>query len=131
MLPIDYAAHARDLLAELTRVQEAAGDRFDLSPALRRVRALAEAVAKLRAPSDATLMALARALVPMEYTTGDRFDHDRALGQAPCPPLDPVRRLANAAPDSDEARFLTVAATRGRNRLCHALDCALEVAGRG
>jgi hypothetical protein len=69
-------------------------------------------------------MALSRALVPVDYTNGDRFDHDPALAQPPYPVLEPIRRLAASPAGSDEARFLNVAALRARNRLAHALDQA-------
>jgi hypothetical protein len=68
------------------------------------------------------LVAVSRAMVPMDYTTGDRFDHDPALAQAPYPVLDPVRVLAETQAGSDRARFLTVAAVRACNRLAFALD---------
>jgi hypothetical protein len=68
-------------------------------------------------------MQISRALVPIDYTSGDRFGHDPALGQSAYPPLDPIRRLAAAA-GSDDAKFMAVAATRARNRIAHALDQA-------
>jgi hypothetical protein len=40
--------------------------------------------------------------------------------------LDPLRKLAKVAPNTDSARFLTVSAKRGRNRLAHALRQAIE-----
>ena len=72
------------------------------------------------------MMAIGRALVPLDYTTGDRFDHDPALGLAPWPVLDALRRLADTAPDSDEAKFAEVSAIRAVNRLRHALDTAIS-----
>ena len=68
-------------------------------------------------------MQVSRALVPIDYTRGDRFDHDPALGQTAWPPLDPIRALA-AAKDGDSANFARVAAVRARNRVAHALDQA-------
>ncbi|MDA8049542.1 MAG: hypothetical protein M0002_05985 [Rhodospirillales bacterium] len=70
-------------------------------------------------------MAASRALVLLDYTTGDRFDHDPALALPPVPVLEPLRRLA-AAPAREEAAFLLVAATRARNRVAFALDQAAE-----
>jgi hypothetical protein len=60
----------------------------------------------------------------MDYTTGDRFEHDPALPQAPYPVLDVVRQLAAAGAGSDQARFLAGSATRACNRLAFALDQA-------
>ena len=62
--------------------------------------------------------------MPIDYTRGDRFDHDPALAQAPYPVLDPLRALAAAAAGSEEAQFLAVAARRACNRLGFALDAA-------
>lgn len=100
---------------------------IDLSPLLARVQALAAAAERLggdAARTNAALMATGRALVPMDYTTGDRFSHDPALGLPPWPVLDKLRALAEATPGSDAEKFLTVAAIRARNRLGHALDQA-------
>ena len=126
-LPLDYRETAADLGAELQALAGKLGGRFDLSPLLARVAALAEAAGHLGgdpARVNAALMAAGRALVPLDYTTGDRFSHDPALAQAPWPVLDKLRALAEAAPGSDAAKFLTVAATRARNRLGFALDQA-------
>lgn len=72
------------------------------------------------------LMAATRALVPMDYTSGDRFDPDPALKQAAYPVLDPIRVLAVTACGSDEALFASVAARRALNRVAHALDAAQD-----
>ena len=64
-------------------------------------------------------------IVPMDYTTGDRFDHDPALPQSRYPVLDVVRQLAGARAGSDQARFLAVGARRACNRLAFALDEAI------
>jgi hypothetical protein len=70
---------------------------------------------------DAALMRASRALAPVYYTTGDRFAHDPALPLPAWPVLQPLRDLANSTPRSDAAHALTVSATRGRNRMLHAL----------
>ena len=71
-------------------------------------------------------MRASRALAPVYYTSGDRFAHDPALPLPAWPVLDPLRKLAKIAPNTDSARFLTVSAKRGRNRLAHALREAIE-----
>ena len=43
------------------------------------------------------LMAVSRALVPVDYTTGDRFTPDPAISQPAWPPLDGLRRLARCS----------------------------------
>ncbi len=131
-LPLDYAETAGDLLGELAALQAKLGARFDLAGLSARAAALRDAAAALIArPAaqddavNAALMALGRALVPLDYTLGDRFDHDPALGLAPWPVLDAMRRLAGTAADSDDAKFGEVSAIRAANRLRHALDTAL------
>ena len=137
VLPLDYRETAADLKAELDKLATKLGTRLDLSPLLARVQALTAAAEHLggdAARTNAALMAAGRALVPMDYTTGDRFSHDPALGLSPWPVLDKLRALAEAAPGSDAAKFLTVAAIRARNRLAHALDqatSALHAAAKG
>lgn len=136
VLPLDYGAAAAALDRQLSELAAKLEGRLDLSRLTTRVGQLrdqAEAVRshapQLRDDVEANrinqaLVAVSRALVPMDYTTGDRFGHDPALGQAPYPVLDPVRRLAAAQAGSDEARFLANAATRACNRLAFALDQA-------
>ena len=136
VLPLDYAAAAAALEKELTGLAEQLGGRLDLSRLTRRARSLRDAAAATTArvpPTDEAagrvnraLMAVGRAMVPMDYTAGDRFAHDPALAQSAFPVLDPVRQLAGTAAGSDEALFLTVAATRACNRLGFALDQACQ-----
>jgi hypothetical protein len=129
VLPLDFAAHARDLLAELARLAAALGDRFSLSEligAAETTRDLAEALGTRVTPDDPTridrvLMHVSRALVPMDYTSGDRFAHDPALPVPSWASLGAIRALVEAPVGSDTARFLTVDATRARNRVLHAL----------
>ena len=135
VLPLDYTAAAAVLEKELTGLAEQLGGRLDLSRLTRRARSLRDAAAATARvpPTDEAagrvnraLMAVGRAMVPMDYTAGDRFAHDPALAQSAFPVLDPVRQLAGTAAGSDEALFLTVAATRACNRLGFALDQACQ-----
>ena len=134
VLPLDYAGAAAALQAELTALRQALNGAFDLSEVIGQAATLREkaaAVAALPAADSAAvarinqaLMDVSRALVPVDYTTGDRFEHDPALPQNKYPVLDALRRLASAPAGSDEARFLTVSARRACNRLGHALNQA-------
>jgi hypothetical protein len=132
ILPIDYATHAHALLDELAAMHAALGERFSLNDLVRGAEALRENAGKLSARAAAAgpeaaatinraIMAASRALVPVDYSRGDRFDHDPALPQPAWPALQPVRDLAATAPGSNEALFSNVAAMRARNRVLYAL----------
>lgn len=131
VVPLDHAATAEALLAELDALRARLGDRFDLAGligAAERVRD-ASRTACARAPSDPAtadraLMRASRALVPVDYTGGDRFAHAPALPLPPWPVLEPIRALAATEAGTDAARFAAVEATRARNRLGLALRCA-------
>ncbi len=124
-LPLDYAAHADALLTELRGLERVAVHGINLDHLLDLAAALRQTAAALpEAVPDAVLMRAGRALVPLDYTNGDRFAHDPALPQPPWPALEPLRRLAVAVPGTDEARLLTVAARRAANRLAYALGQA-------
>ena len=143
VLPLDHGRAARGLLAELEALQAAAGARFDLAPAVDAARALVElldragvALAGVDARTPAAkldainrgLMRLSRALVPLSYTTGDRFTHDLALPIPPLAGLQRVRELAALDPDTDAFKFARAALVRERNRAVHAFDTAASAA---
>jgi N-acetylated-alpha-linked acidic dipeptidase len=133
VLPIDYAEHAAMLLRELDQLRDKLGDRFDLSPLRAEVTRLQEAAIALRRRADAAagddelasinrcIMTMSRALVPMDHTLGDRFDHDPALALPAYPALTALRELAASERGSDAAKFIAVAAQRGLNRVARAV----------
>ena len=140
VLPIDWEEHAVYLLAELATFSEIVEGRFDLFVLIsraERLQANAAAVKHCGAPPDRinkALLAVAHALVPVDYSTGDRFGQDPALAQAAYPSLQPLRRLATLPAESDEAKFLTVRMMRARNRVAVALNeanAALECCLKG
>ncbi|TMQ20944.1 MAG: M28 family peptidase [Candidatus Rokuibacteriota bacterium] len=141
VLPLDHRRSARSLVAELEAVQAAAGPHFDLAPALDAARTLVERLERLPAllagidaasPRLETinrgLMRLSRVLVPLAYTSGDRFTHDLALPLPPLAGLQRARELAGLDPDGDTFKFTRAALVRERNRAVHALDSATSVA---
>jgi hypothetical protein len=143
VLPLDYAAHAEALGREIEGLRKKLDGRIDLDPLIARIEVLHEGATSLKARAqgnisddealriNASLIALSRALVPIDYTSGDRFEPDPALGQPPYPALEPLRRLASTAGGTDEAKFLEVAARRAANRVAAALDRAHTAVGRG
>ena len=118
ILPLDYAATACALQRELDTLAPSG----DLMDAARTLQANAETLKTRATACDAAivnraLMQVSRALVPLDYTTGDRFAHDPALAQPAWAALQPLRTLASATSGTDEAQFLSVDATRTRNRV--------------
>ena len=128
VLPFDYAAHATALLQEVYAIGATLGGALDLTPLITAASMVRDRAASLQsddpARADRSLMGASRALVPLDYTAGDRFAHDPALPQTPWPVLDPIRALARASPA--DRPFAAVDAVRARNRVLHALQEAVQ-----
>src|SRR5262249_55916771 len=138
---------AAELDEQIAHYHKIAGERFDLGPARERAQALRQEAAALhtaieglrthvaaggpepssRAAINAALMAPGRATHPLNYTAAGPFGHDPALAVPPLPLLAEARRLVEAQPGSDAARFSAVALQRGLNQVAHGLDLAREV----
>jgi hypothetical protein len=147
VLPLGPARAARavgDVAAELHAAAAGCFDLSAVSEAARRVAAGLDGrvhqLARLApaspeaAAANRTLMRLSRLLVPLLYTTGDRFAHDLAVGIPPLAGLQRARALAAMDPTADAARFAAAALVRERNRTLHALDEAAALTaeiGRG
>ena len=135
VLPMDWRATAAEFAATIAEYQDAAGDRFDLSPAAEAADGLSTSLSKLYAAIDVgtidwaaantVLKGLARILVPVNYTRGPRFTHDPALNVPPLP------AIANAAAlddvPGDKMGFVTTQLLRGRNRVVAALHEATRL----
>jgi hypothetical protein len=132
VVPLDYATHARALQVELDEVGKKLEGRFPLDAlksGAQKLHAAAEKIAARAGKASAdeakrmnrALLLASRALVPVDYTYGDRFAHDPALPVPAWPVLQPLRDLAKTKPNTDEAQFHLVAARRARNRMAHAL----------
>jgi hypothetical protein len=133
VLPFDYSAFADSILREFDSVESALADTFDLTPlydAASRLKAAALAFQSASESAeepqcqqmDAALMRVSRALVPINYTSGDRFQPDPALTLPPWPALQGLRDLARTVPDPARTPFFQVEARRTRNRILHALN---------
>ena len=132
ILPLDVAAHAGSLVAELKAIAaklEHESGLESLIDAAERVLRKAKAAMALKGVNEparvdrlnAALVGVSRSLVPLDYTEGDRFSHDPALPQPAWPALQKLRDLAAQKPNSDEARFHAVGAARARNRVLASL----------
>jgi len=147
VLPYVQAEAAREVAALLADYEAQARGRFDLAglraraeEAIRATEALdtlaAAAIGSNLDPASEAARAIvaaqkgvSRALVPLRYTTGNRFDHGAAM---PAPALQQLRGIAALAaldPESDEARFTSAALVRRRNGVAQALRAAIEAAG--
>ena len=143
LLPLDYTRFARAIAATVEELA-AAGSRWDAAPALEAVRHLAERAGAFAGALDAiaagghadlaraeaanrAMGALSRVLIPLFYTTGDRFHHDLAIPVPPLAGLQRARELSGLDPSSDEFRFAAAALVRERNRVVHALEEAAGV----
>jgi hypothetical protein len=106
VLPLDWEEHAIYLLGELSALAKPLDGRFDLSvltARAERFRMSAAAIKRCVAPPErlnAALIAVARALVPVDYSNGDRFAQDPALAQAAYPSHNPPRQLATRTAES-------------------------------
>ena len=136
VLPLDYAEHGRYLLDELATLQTAAGARFDLSELRRRAEKLVELASAMPPDADPQLLneilyQVSRALVPVDYTDCDPFDHDPALPMRAYPALQDLRNLAALPEGSDAEKFLTTRLVRARNRIAVALAAACTAIENG
>ncbi|MBV9567543.1 MAG: aminopeptidase, partial [Hyphomicrobiales bacterium] len=132
ILPLDPAAHLSSLVEELRSIAAKLEHDIGLEVVLEVAESLlrkAQSVVALKRVNEpasidrlnATLVRVSRALVPLDYTEGDRFSHDPALPQPAWPALQKLRDLAAQKPGSNEARFVAVGAARARNRVLASL----------
>jgi hypothetical protein len=142
LLPLDHARFARAILDAVEELDRLSGQ-WDAGPALEAARRLVERTGAFGKALDAlagdgspaaapveaanrAMVALSRTLVPLFYTTGDRFHHDLAVPVPPLAGLQMARELSRLEPTSDRARFAVAALVRERNRVVHALTEASE-----
>jgi hypothetical protein len=130
VVPLDHAATADALAKELEPLAGRLDGRFPIAPLMQATAALRQAAEAASAPgggaqdvaaANVALMRASRALVPADYTLGDRFRHDPALQTPAWAAVQPLRDLAATEPGSDDEKFVMVDALRARNRLAHAL----------
>ncbi|MGO4566887.1 M28 family peptidase [Rhizobium sp. 2YAF20] len=132
VLPYDYAAYTVALGDQLMKLSEQLADRLDIGrliAATRELEQLLISVLDMQAASsveaadrvNAALMRASRWLVPLNYTSGERFHHDPALPNVPWPSLAGMWELAQLPAGSADVAFYTVHARQTRNRVAHAL----------
>ncbi len=136
VLPDDWRATASEFADTLRRYDEAAGESFDLSPALDALQAFAASLEKFHLALDrgaleanranAAKMRLARLLVPINFSRRARFRQDAAVVCPPLPDLAPAAELDRLPPAERESARIQL--LRGRNRLVAALKEARRIA---
>lgn len=132
ILPLNYRTFIDEMLVELKSLSELLADRFSIGEMQEACEGLQNAIETLSAvePSgredriNSAIMRLSRGLIPISYTTGDRFDHDPALPVPAWATLHPLRVLAATAPGSDDEKFANVGAIRAYNRALQGLKVA-------
>jgi hypothetical protein len=135
VLPLDFREHSAALARTLTEIQRAAGRSIDLEHIVALARQLDERIRLAYSNAEGAdpdrfnefLRQLSRALVPLDYTNGDRFVHDPALSQSAIPALADCERLAKLEPISAESLFLGSRLRRAANRVQKLLLEALEI----
>ena len=130
LLPFDWQATCDEFTATIDGYQKAAGALADLSPSRNAVAALKSALGALDtapiAAQNRARHALARVLVPINYTNQPRFRHDPAYTVQPLPTLAVAADLADMT-DDHLRRVAGVELMRGQNRLLAALDQARRI----
>ncbi len=108
--PFDYSAAIDEISAAVARYHEAAAGEVDFAPLLADLTALGAVCTSWRARAEASvasgqgerrrvnavLRRVSRLLVPLNYSKGERFDHDPALKFGPVPRLEAAAGLADA-----------------------------------
>ncbi|MFT4180926.1 MAG: M28 family peptidase [Rhizobium sp.] len=131
ILPLDYTVYADALGKQVAQLRSALDGRIDVSVlanAIDELRTNAKAILETRdlsparaARINASLMRAGRHLVPLNYTSGERFHHDSALPHPAWPSLEGLRALAALPMASPETAFYAVHARQVRNRVALAL----------
>ncbi len=141
VLPLDYSATAAEWMKRLAQLRRGGGRHVDLRPTVSAAARLVKATTALerrartlrarperRAVREVNegLMAIGRALIPVDYTQSGRFHPDPAVTPPDPPHMAALRALATAS--GDEAKHVAVRAVRDLNAVRHALNGAAEAA---
>lgn len=129
ILPFDWTRTVSEFMRDIERYQAKAHERFDLSPAHEAATRLLESLRDFYRRIDrqaisanaanGAMLAVARLLVPINFTRDARFLHDPALSIPPLPTIAAAADLGTAR--AEDLRFLIADLTRGQNRLVAAL----------
>lgn len=130
--PFDYTRTVDELIGVVKGYHEAAAGLVDLTPLVTDLQSLGASIRTWRQTADAfvtahpaddearrafnaTLRHIARVLVPINYSRGERFDHDPAIKFPAVPRLEAANRIASAP--GDHQSFLRTGLVREQNKL--------------
>lgn len=144
ILPLNQAASANELNEILRDYQKMAGVRLNLGLAIERTSKLEQLCTdfnqkvysspvtdeKAKQMND-TLMKLSRLIVPLNYVSGDIYDHDPAMNHDPLPMLSGIKELAEAEENTQDYHIWETSLTRKLNKVNHTLLKAIRVAEEG
>ena len=129
ILPFDWRATAREFLTTIDDYQFRAGDRFDLSQSRQAVEKLLssleafyvriESGAVSPDKANAIIQDLARILVPINFNSGPRFQHDPALTIPALPALEQAAKIGGYK--GDMIGFAQTQLGRGQNKVIAAM----------
>jgi len=135
VLPFDHARNARAIADSVADYDEAAGDRFDLSPTLEALAALADDIERFQTAAregeidaeraNGAILSLSRTLTRLNLVSEGQFEQDPATSREPVPRLAPARKFPYL--EGDDARFLQVQLRRAQNAVLSELREAREV----
>jgi hypothetical protein len=132
-LTLDFRETIAELRRHLIQWQNIAEDRFQLDSAFKECDQLEEMVHKLYHHQsldtncfNKTVVQLGRILIPLNYSTGNRFEYDLALHYQPIPSLEPITDLIKTEPGSDEEQHSLVLLKRRLNYVSDALRKASQ-----
>jgi hypothetical protein len=140
ILPFDYRATLKEIADAVDGYRKQAGALADFGPIDREMRRLKSALNAFYAALPGTgagaatarandiLRELARLLVPINYSAGERFDHDPALPLGTVPRLAAAAHLNNAPPE--RRPFVQAGLAREVNKVANALHEAWRLVRR-
>ena len=142
VLPLKPSGQAREIKMALESMCQGTPS-FDLSPALEAAKALLEtavrfegalerlvsagesiagpALSKAKSVANQAILRVTKTLTPLLYSPVGWFEHGPATPIRPVPRLEPVARIDEMDPSSDEYRFLVTSLVRKRNSVVWAL----------
>ncbi|WDL98423.1 M28 family peptidase [Alicyclobacillus sp. ALC3] len=131
-IDLDFRPTVREIRGHLEDYQIAAAGKVSFADALAACDALQSEVDALYNAGladerfNGAVVRLSRQLVPLNYSTGNRFDHDPALTLPPIPSLAPITALGQAVAGSDEEKHWYVLARRRLNFVAQTLANAVD-----